>query len=416
MQASKEDLMVQLEQIRGVSLAANTDFSRQVVLDLLFGSWSLRVEGDETVGVRADVSAERLGRQERVRLFISPGEGGPKIIGVDPVVGAVGLEILNELKAGRFENAVDWMTLAKGEELGAGSSDPLDPANAALLLPKTGEETPSNLRLAAAVLMLDELYAGEAVELLEESLEEAESDAGRTTLELVLSAALALTDRPGEAAARMLPLSERYPESLQGFLMTAAYLAAAKDWPALEAFAKARVEVPELEEWAWRALGDMAVFAGKRDEAREPYLRLERLGKTIYTDFNQLAWVGLFEEPVSDETLEHALRAAELAPNAEHAVLHTIATVFASKGRPQEAYRVILQAIAAKPKPEPEGVDWYCFGRIAEEYGLREAAIRFYQRIEREEEEYDFSTFALASRRLAGLLKDRQATNHGPAN
>ncbi|HEX6199413.1 MAG TPA: hypothetical protein VF150_04045, partial [Thermoanaerobaculia bacterium] len=80
------------------------------------------------------------------------------------------------------------------------------------------------------------------------------------------------------------------------------------------------------------------------------------------------------------------------------------ATVYAEVGHSGEAYKLVLQGIDQAPERSARSPDWYGFGRIAENYGLTEAAREYYRRVEAPEGEvHPADTWFLAQRRLAAL-------------
>src|SRR5207237_9804113 len=92
------------------------------------------------------------------------------------------------------------------------------------------------------------------------------------------------------------------------------------------------------------------------------------------------AWAARLEGTVTEATLQDAQKATTNDRGRTDASLHTLATVYAEMGKPVEARDVLLQTFRARVTPEPEPHDWYVLGRIAEEYGAREAAIAAYLR------------------------------------
>jgi hypothetical protein len=67
------------------------------------------------------------------------------------------------------------------------------------------------------------------------------------------------------------------------------------------------------------------------------------------------------------------------------------------------------RVLALTGQQEPDSDAWYVLGRIAEEYGVIDAAVRAYNRVERPEEEINIpiSSWVLAQRRLKGLSADK---------
>jgi hypothetical protein len=73
-------------------------------------------------------------------------------------------------------------------------------------------------------------------------------------------------------------------------------------------------------------------------------------------------------------------------------------------GRTAEARQLLLQAMSVAGLEEPDSSIWYGFGRIYEQYGLNDAAIGAYRRVEMPAGNLDpADTFVLAQSRLAAL-------------
>ncbi len=109
------------------------------------------------------------------------------------------------------------------------------------------------------------------------------------------------------------------------------------------------------------------------------------------------------------QIVDSQIAAAELAGIVKKAsILHTLACLYADLGRATEAREVILQAMEAGGYDEPKSHDWYVFGRIAEHYGVAEAAAQAYGKVEAPEREEDLltSTYAMAQRRLEALAAE----------
>ena len=68
-----------------------------------------------------------------------------------------------------------------------------------------------------------------------------------------------------------------------------------------------------------------------------------------------------------------------------------------------EARQTILNAIDASGG-EPDTEDWYVFGRLYEQYGLRQDAIAAYSRVEMTDAKSPISTAFLTQRRLDAIL------------
>jgi tetratricopeptide (TPR) repeat protein len=125
-------------------------------------------------------------------------------------------------------------------------------------------------------------------------------------------------------------------------------------------------------------------------------------GRAQAGDFNNCAWAALFVDGTRDVALARARRAVELSGRKSAASLHTQAVLHAEMGQYAEAREIILEAIAARESlEEPQPDDWYVFGRIAEGYGLPQAARAAYARV-RSSPDPD-ATWVLAQKRIKAL-------------
>jgi tetratricopeptide (TPR) repeat protein len=108
--------------------------------------------------------------------------------------------------------------------------------------------------------------------------------------------------------------------------------------------------------------------------------------------------------------LSHALENARRATNDEKtssaAALHTLATLYAETGKNVEARDALFRTLDRAQREQPSSADWYVLGRMAENYGVADAALAAYKRVE-EKEENGGSVWELAQKRLAVLTAKR---------
>ena len=86
----------------------------------------------------------------------------------------------------------------------------------------------------------------------------------------------------------------------------------------------------------------------------------------------------------------------------EKAYLHTLATIYATVGRFDEARSVLAKVIELNPGKEPSSDDWYVIGLIADGYGFHEAALDAYRKVTRNADSIPTKadTYILAQYRL----------------
>jgi tetratricopeptide (TPR) repeat protein len=131
-------------------------------------------------------------------------------------------------------------------------------------------------------------------------------------------------------------------------------------------------------------------------------------GKAVAEDYNNLAWMGLFDNHLGEAELKAAQQANMLSKNGSFADLHTTACVYAAEGRTTEARQVLAQAMQAGNLSEPNSAVWYALGLIYEDYGAKEAALDAYLKVQAHEfDEHTYveptSTYVLAQERMKAL-------------
>jgi tetratricopeptide (TPR) repeat protein len=124
-------------------------------------------------------------------------------------------------------------------------------------------------------------------------------------------------------------------------------------------------------------------------------------------DYNGYTWNALFTGEVTDDDISMLQRAIAADNGSGYNEIHTLACLYAEMGKTKEAREMLLRAMKAEALDEPDSPIWYGFGRIAEDYGLLDAARAFYNRVAKSTEENSNlitepsdSTYNLAQRRL----------------
>lgn len=163
-----------------------------------------------------------------------------------------------------------------------------------------------------------------------------------------------------------------------------------------------------------RQLIDLEYEDGDVEAARAHEAKLLAHAAASPDDANNAAWRRLFFPPLDLKALEQARAAREKTKGEAAAVLHTIATLEAFLERPPaETMASLLKAVDAR-MGRVVGADWLVVGRVAETYGLAEAAAAAYRRVPRDERHFD-SSYRLARRRLDVLSAGAPAGEAGNA-
>jgi tetratricopeptide (TPR) repeat protein len=352
------------------------------VLDITFGKLEIVRDGEAPGLLRL-----------RVRLPFAPGgrgstvylvreKGSLKVLATDESLPELGMEALRLADAGDLATARRLLGWALEDLDGgtAGGSSPQDVM--AALWTRKGEGAAPAVRRAAAALAGWGERAERAIPALERALAETSEPQQRRAVlwsltiayrqgsrwaELVTACDGILAGEPGSrpALTRKLMALERLGRRADVERIAADALASAPDDPfVLSLIASVRL-----------ALGDLSGASGA-------YRKLIDGGKASPGDFNNAAWLLLFQEPVGETAVDWARRAVEGTGRRGYASLNTLAAVLAAAGRPAEAREVFLQALDARETDALGGADWVVQGLIAEKYGLAAAARTAYAKVQ----------------------------------
>ena len=115
-------------------------------------------------------------------------------------------------------------------------------------------------------------------------------------------------------------------------------------------------------------------------ESAELLQKLTTTDKSTKADFNALGWNAVLGHTVTQENIDPVQRAAS-ANNQDAGLLHTLAMMYAEIGKTREARALAIEAMNAWGLAEPNSDIWLIYGRVAESYGLREAARSAYRKV-----------------------------------
>lgn len=152
---------------------------------------------------------------------------------------------------------------------------------------------------------------------------------------------------------------------------------------------------------ARRQLARAATSVGAFAEAIALLEQICELPQATAWDLNNLAWARLHLEPVPASARAAAQQAVDRAGRGGTPELHTLAAVLAETGEPEQAMTTLRKVVAGNGQVRSE--DWLVVARIAEAYGLPDAARAAYRKVDPPGEPSTPSTYALAQRWLARL-------------
>lgn len=347
-------------------------------------------------------------------FYVVREEGEYRIAGIDEMLPFLGFEALLRLERGDLAGARQWLDWAREETPAAGGDDPLASAPFSTLWTRGAEASAEETRCAAASLLASDSFSDRTVPILAACREAAPEGPRRTALDLALVLSYLSLKRNADAVEAVQRLTASHPDSERAYRLRIQGLSVLGRWDEVRRLAEERlVKLPDDV----GALIDLSQAAQYQGDVEAAYRHLQRVvdnDKANSFVFNNLAWQTLFLGKVDDQALALGQRAVALNDYTGSASLHTLAALYAEMGRTAEAHQLILQALEAGSRA-PGSDDWYVFGRLAEQYGLPEAARRYYSRVEpaKAGAAEATSTYKLARQRLAALGPEPKAAKPG---
>jgi tetratricopeptide (TPR) repeat protein len=167
-----------------------------------------------------------------------------------------------------------------------------------------------------------------------------------------------------------------------------------------ERFLRAQIEKNPENLAPRRALATVLLRSGNGTEAVRVARECAQAPGANSSDWNQYGWYALVAGQVDAAAIEAVAKAqSQSIP----AVQHTIASMYASTGKLQEARQPAMQLLDSMVEIPDEW--WYVMGRIAEGAGAPRSALDYYKRVQPNllEESGPDSTFTLAQKRLPAV-------------
>lgn len=381
-------------------LSIKTGLPLIVMRDIVLGTMKLIVEPSDQSGYR--IVLQMMSGPKR--FFVVNEDGVFKIVAEGNASAPVGAEALYLLQHGQeavARSLLDW----KRDQYQAGTGDgPIEDAPFARLWTSGRSKGSDAIRTAAASLLMDSTEGVALLPYLISKRNQSPDGPARTNLDVVLAHIyLHVGDGPNSTSITRR-LLHQYPDSTAVVRLAGEADRLVHDWPSwksmLQSCLAKRPNDREL-------LVQMAVEAeGEGDfvRARENLRTLLDSGHALAADYNAYAWLSLFDGTTDSKAVEAAERGNLVSEGASFAELHTLACIYAVQGRTAEARQLLLQAMSSGNLAEPNDAVWLGFGLIYEQYGVRDAAVGAYKRIQKPEgNSSPVDTFALAQARLQSL-------------
>jgi tetratricopeptide (TPR) repeat protein len=362
---------------------------RALVADMFTMMANVTVEGSAADGWRVTLE---IGGQ-RTHYYVALVKGRAELVGVSPVAPGVAHEVLARVRKKDLAGAAAWMGRVADDvtSLGGSPTVPADSITAAqvyqleIAAPSKKPSRPA-LEVAAAFLLaefddavalpilrrcaVDNLGVKMACQhSLLQGLIRTQSWKDAADVAIALQGDDAVTLR---LRATALVHAGRGAEATM--ILERALAAHPDDFALLQERAYVAIDV---DGWAKAQPWVDKVVAHKAADARV---------------LNQMSWTRAFNDADPAKALELAKRGERMQSELNPALANTLALIEAEAKHPYAAWQYLQKTQKRLPHEGPTTHDWYVYGRIAEQLGLRDDAIAAYKRVEPEVHELGVPT------------------------
>ena len=385
----------------------NSQLSREgssldVTQDILMQSIDPKGEGDDMTGYREKIQMFSSGS---VPIFVVKEDGQYKLLDTLDHPNAIGLEILDRIKAGDLAGAKMLLDWVREDQHLEGGDDPLGGPVFPRFWIKGEAVDAGKMRLAAAAILAGtKPTAAEGIPILEDALKEATEDRQRTNIELALASGYLQLQDFSKLLGVSSALLKQTPESKVAFLENGTALIGLGRYDEAMALADERLKLFDNDTDALRMKMRVEADRGNYAAAIEWAKKIIALGQEDAWLLNNAAWDAIFSGKVSQEDVDRAIRATQMKKDSP-SYLHTLACVYAETGDTKDAHDLLLRAMDDWNLDEPDDNVWYVLGRIAEQYGERDIAVADYRKLKKPDQSLDLvtSTYWLAHLRLKAM-------------
>jgi tetratricopeptide (TPR) repeat protein len=403
--AFERNVAKNLESVGFLHAAAATSQMSEIVLrDVILGSMTLKATGDDITGYR--VLSQSFGQS--THFFVVKENAVFHLVASDSdssETGRLALYALEHGQAPLAKSLLDW----KRELMHKGGGD--DPFSGDLLprfwtvgSTREGADSPEAMRVAAISLLAGAIDLKPLLDSLV-PLRDKATGSHQSDFNLLLARGYAGAEQPAPALTYIAELLKEEPDSTSALSLAGEVYAINGDGAAWKAMLAPRLERKPAEADLLRAQARMLMSQHDYAAARAATKLVFDSGHANSSDYNSYAWLGLFDNQLGPDITAAAQQSNVVSKNGNFGDLHTMACVYAAQGKVTEAQQVLTQAMAAGNLSHPNSAVWYALGLLYEDYGLREAALAAYKRVEAHEfDDHTFinpqSTYLLAQKRI----------------
>jgi len=385
---------------------SKSNLPSDVLADIALAQIQVKRDGEDAYGCRVRADIPGVGKGV---FYLTKESGEVRLLGLTlgagEETGNIGRLVLRIIDKDP-ERARRWLDWAREEAALGGGDDPFVGGAFPRFWTRGQTADAATLRYAAAALATEADNPEESGPILLEGRAAAKDPTELQTFDLALAQLYAKQEKYAELLPVARGLVTAVPASRTAFRFLYIALSGMERYAEVESAADERLRRFPDEVSTLRAYSMAAASRGDFAKSDRILKAMIDSGKAEAGDLNNLAWNQLFEGgDAAEEGAQTAQRGIRLSQTPNPNLLHTLACAYAEAGKTREAQDALLQTMAAMNLDEPNGLIWYIVGRMAEQYGLRDAAASAYRKVEKPESRLGLplSTFALAQKRLKAL-------------
>ncbi|HVJ05441.1 MAG TPA: DUF3857 domain-containing protein [Candidatus Saccharimonadales bacterium] len=373
--------------------------------DMWVSNLHFALDGNDSVGYKVTVeypgtTAQNMYVVRDAERYREVGRAVDLKLYTDELAGLV----LESIEKKNLAAARKWLDRARDDAHLKGGDDPLADVGFPRFWTKGQEADVATMRKAALVLLPLRELKGAYFDELNEARKAAKTDLERDRLTMVMAFGYQAQKRWAEMLPLTQELTKSSPTSVRAFnLLVRAYVEM-KRFDECEKLIQAKIQQHLDEPEYFRSYALFAEWQGDFKKSRAILKTIIDKGQGTANDMNTYAWDALFVPgPIEQESIDIGVRGNELTSNSNFAILHTLACVYAQAGKPSQARNLLLKAMDAEHMEEPSSDVWFGFALIAEQYGVIDAAVKMYGRVEKPKTDIPGATYTIAQQHLTAL-------------
>lgn len=371
-------------------------------VDVALAAFEIQQDGNDDTGYRLLGRAVGGPSGTEMTMFVIRDKDGYRIAALNFAPSMLGYRALRLADAGKIDAAKQWLDWARDYVNATPGDDPLSAAPFTAFWQRGAQASLDEIRLAAATLTPETNNTAKLALPILLAARDKTSEDKRWQIDHALANVYEASKNWTELLATADRLAAKYPDSQTAFRYGIRALSMLHRDAEVDQRAVARLKRIPNDRAAIQGIADNAFHTGNYPRAEEYYAKAMSLPNLTSHEYNAHSWSTLFTA-ASDraKAIEEARHGVELSPHS-YPVLNTLAVLYADDDKTSEARETLLQSLEASSADEPQASDWYVLGRIAETYGIKDAAVEAYERIPKPEQVHG-SSWELAQKRLTGL-------------